>query len=307
MASSIQEENIYVTLLSNNSMDIYKNTPNTFTNLLTQSLNLDDHWVVGLSDISFSLLERNNQNIAKRRKRNTISNVDTQAIVHGKTKILKHSANNEYEDIKLKFHELLESSNDFMITNPNLNNKTKLLNKLSDTPKSNVSTEKKDLSDKKSDPLNKLKNDTSQTNLATEKKVNEFDSYTSRDELENVEKDSILTSTNHILHKSLTKFSDNMTNYFTKVFSPDINEIVFIYTDIIKPRHVGNKKTKCLKIFSISTLKNYIHFNRIEYFPIESYNINNISIMIRNDEGGIISLNEFIPVYCTLHFKKYIK
>ena len=65
MVSSTQEENIYVTLLSNNSKDIYKNT---FTNLLAQSLNLDENWVVGLSDISFLLMDKQSRNSKKEYK-----------------------------------------------------------------------------------------------------------------------------------------------------------------------------------------------------------------------------------------------
>lgn len=282
-------DNIYVTLLSNNSIDIYNNTSNTFTNLLTPPLNLDDNWEVGLSDISFSLLDKynrdNNKYTIKRKKRNA----DIQSPEHKVAKIVKNNTNNEYADIKLKFHELLETSDKSLLNNSKINiTKSALIN---DTTKET------------SKALNTTKINEVEVVKVMDKPIN---SNINIHASEITEENNILTSTNNILNKSLSAFSDNINQYFSKSLLPDINEIVFIYTDIIKPRHVGNKRIKCLKICSVSSLKSYIRFNRVEYFPLESYNINDISIMIRNDEGNLINLNKEIPVYCTLHFRKCI-
>lgn len=288
MAASTHD-NIYVTLLSNNSIDIYNNTSNTFTNLLTPPLNLDDNWEVGLSDISFSLLDKynrdNNKYTIKRKKRNA----DIQSPEHKVAKIVKNNTNNEYADIKLKFHELLETSDKSLLNNSKINiTKSALIN---DTTKET------------SKALNTTKINEVEVVKVMDKPIN---SNINIHASEITEENNILTSTNNILNKSLSAFSDNINQYFSKSLLPDINEIVFIYTDIIKPRHVGNKRIKCLKICSVSSLKSYIRFNRVEYFPLESYNINDISIMIRNDEGNLINLNKEIPVYCTLHFRKCI-
>lgn len=286
MSSISQEDNIYVTLFSNSSTNIYKNTPNTFTNLLNQSLNLNEQWVVGLSDISFSLMdnhEKSSQNIIKRRKRN-VSTLQTPSSVDSKLKISKSSINVEHEEIKNKFKSILDSTmkSEVKITN---------LEKNSSKPENNISTT----------ILNEIA-EIKQTNtpLDNDKSQNKSINKTINIKPKNNEENPILSASKIFLENSIKKLPDN----FNKIKVPEVNNIIFVYTDIIKPRYVGNKKTKCLKIMSISTLKNYIHFNRVEYFPIETLNINDISIMIRNDEGLELNLIDYIPVYCTLHFKK---
>lgn len=284
MASSTEENSIYVTLLSNDSVNLYKNSSSTFTNLLKQSLSMSDQWEVGLSDISFSIANKQlnmNQNILKRKKRN-ISNFNNQSV-----KTLKIDSNNEYDEIKTKFKELMETSDELKLKN--INKTSKLLNTLNIVkPQPNISLKEKD---------------THNVNVKSSN-IEQNVQITSPESSTIYEKDPILSSTNYIFEKSLNKFSDNINQLINKFESSDINENIFIYTDIIKPRHVGSKRIKCLKIFSVTTLKNYIHFNRIEYFPLEAYNINDISIMIRNDEGEEINFNKLVPVYCTLHFKK---
>ena len=300
--ASCTHDNIYVTLLSNNSINIYNNTSSTFTNLLTHPLNLDDNWEVGLSDIFFTLLDkynRNNKDVIKRKRRNA----DVQSPDHNVAKIAKNNNNNnKYADIKLKFHELLEASDKSLFNNSKMNNAESAL--INETPRESVLAQ----NDTTKTTSQALSNDTTKINKVVGVKVMDKSTNSNIDihASEVSDENNILTSTNNILNKSLSVFSDNINQYFLKSLLPDINEILFIYTDIIKPRHVGNKKIKCLKIFSVSSLKSYIHFNRVEYFPLEYYNINDISIMIRDDEGNLISLNNQIPVYCTLHFRKCI-
>lgn len=105
------------------------------------------------------------------------------------------------------------------------------------------------------------------------------------------------------LQNELKTLNKPVLSYMNEIVLSETNEIIFVYTDIIQPRYVGSKKNKCIKIFSTSLQKNYIYFNRIEYFPLETFNINDISIRILNDEGNELNLLDTIPVYCTLHFK----
>lgn len=283
MSSNSQENSIYVTLFSNDSINIYKNTPNTFTNLLQQSLNLNDQWVVGLSDVSFTLLDKQDKSkqniINKRIKRNLQNNVS----VDNKPNI--KNLNYNYGDVKKKFRKLMDSSlaeESKSINSTSLDNTNLVLNK-----------------DKAKQTISSLDNQDHEKN--TNRKSVEHTISTVR---ENETEEPILSLSNNFLENTLNKLVDDISNYFNKIVSPQVNDIIFIYTDIIKPRYVGNKKAKCLKIFSISSLKNYINFNRVEYFPVETFNINDISIMIRNDEGQELNLIHSIPVYCTLHFKK---
>lgn len=87
-----------------------------------------------------------------------------------------------------------------------------------------------------------------------------------------------------LIQNELKTLNKPVLSYMNELISSETNEIIFVYTDVIKPRYVGSKKNKCIKIFSTSSLKNYINFNRIDYFPIESVNINDIPIKILNDE-----------------------
>lgn len=268
---------MYVTLLSNDSTNIFKNTPNTFTNLLKQPLNLNEKWEVGLSYISFSL-----QDLTKKSNQNKIKrSVEKPSLDASKPKKAKLS-NDEQDIIKNKFKKLLNSTVQ--------NDKTKFVldsdsSKIPDKMKTNI-------------------DNTQQTTFLKDKKDSKNSNNATIMESTKDQDEPILTLTNSFLENSLNRLVDNISEYFQKIISSEINDIIFIYTDIIKPRPVGNKKTKCLKIFSISSLNNYIHFNRVEYYPIENFNINDISIMIRNDEGRRLNLIDSIPVYCTLHFKK---
>ncbi|XP_037821792.1 uncharacterized protein LOC119610582, partial [Lucilia sericata] len=110
MASSIEENNIYVTLLSNDSVHIYNNSPSTFTNLLKQSLNLNGEWIRNISNLDKS----------SKHEVTTISKLSTY----------------EHDNIKSKFKELMDSSNG-KETNLSINNTT------NNTPQTNVSLKEK--------------------------------------------------------------------------------------------------------------------------------------------------------------------
>lgn len=79
----------------------------------------------------------------------------------------------------------------------------------------------------------------------------------------------------------------------------------FIYSDIIQPRLVGDQNIKCLKILQKSNLQQSLEFSTIEYYPLQSNYITDISILITNDNGDKMNFeNSKIPTMCTLHFKK---
>lgn len=304
MSSISQEESIYVTLFSNESMNIYKNNSNTFTNLLKQPLNLNDQWVVGLTDISFCMIDKhkkNKQNVVNKRGKR---NLESKSMVYKEQNNPKINLKQDHEDVKNKFRKLMGSTLNEQAISNNSENELKITsvdkkeNKSMDSDQIIKTQESKNIYPKSVNKPELLSN----INKLTTTEMN-ITKNTNAESAKNSE-ESILSSTNYFLEKSLNNLVDNISNYFEKIISTEINDIIFIYTDIIKPRHVGNKKTKCLKVFSISSLKNYLNFNRVEYFPLETFNINDVSIMIRNDEGKELNLLPSIPVYCTLHFKK---
>lgn len=87
----------------------------------------------------------------------------------------------------------------------------------------------------------------------------------------------------------------------------DIIEHAFIYTDIIQTHHIGNQLSRCLKVFPLTTKENFISFPNVDYFPVQSNILKDISILITNGSGEKINFaSSNLPTFCTLHFKKYI-
>lgn len=86
-----------------------------------------------------------------------------------------------------------------------------------------------------------------------------------------------------------------------------IKELMFVYTDIIKPRIIGDMHTRCLRVIPVTLGEQKIRFNHIEYCPIERANIESISIMITNAQGNQVDFKSNIhPTYIMLHFKKIL-
>ena len=72
-----------------------------------------------------------------------------------------------------------------------------------------------------------------------------------------------------------------------------------IYTDIIESRHIGDQFAKCLKIVPIALSRSYIKFETIEYYPLASNILRDISILIKDGSGE--NLNFYasnLPTFC---------
>lgn len=83
-------------------------------------------------------------------------------------------------------------------------------------------------------------------------------------------------------------------------------EMLYVYSHIIKPRIVGDQVVRCLKVLPADPNRSqYIKFGRIEYYPIDTFYIRNISIIILDAQSKRIDFNEStIPTLVTLHFRK---
>lgn len=87
----------------------------------------------------------------------------------------------------------------------------------------------------------------------------------------------------------------------------DIADLAFIYTDIIQPRYLGNLKSRVLKIIPLKNNKGFYAFKNIEYFPLQTNILKDISILITSGSGENINFKPSnIPTVCTLHFKNNI-
>lgn len=87
--------------------------------------------------------------------------------------------------------------------------------------------------------------------------------------------------------------------------SSDFN-ILYVYTDIIKPKIIGNMHTRYLKVLPVLTNSNQIiRFRHVEYCPIEKTFIESISIKITDAQGELLNFKpSYVPTYVMLHFKK---
>lgn len=84
------------------------------------------------------------------------------------------------------------------------------------------------------------------------------------------------------------------------------HEFLYIHTDIIADRIVGDQQVKCLKVTPTRINKEeIIRFGRVEYIPVEVSHIRNISIQISDEQGQRIDFSDnLLPTMITLHFKK---
>lgn len=110
-----------------------------------------------------------------------------------------------------------------------------------------------------------------------------------------------------------------MNSYRNQVFGPSSNELCFINTEIIMPRHVGDQYTRCLRVFSIQTRATGSESIRMEpqtlykfqpeFFPIENNFIDEISILLTDEDGEKINFYTkgglpLRPTFVTLKFRQ---
>lgn len=82
--------------------------------------------------------------------------------------------------------------------------------------------------------------------------------------------------------------------------------LMFVYSDIIKPQLVSNTFARCLRtILLIQNSEVYKSFNGIQYFPLEKTNFDTIEILITSQSGEIYNFQpSSTPTMLVLHFRK---
>lgn len=103
-----------------------------------------------------------------------------------------------------------------------------------------------------------------------------------------------------------TSLLDSSILRATTAVDMEYSEMIYIHTDIIRPRIVGDQLVRCLKILPAKgKQQEYIRFGVIEYYPVELFYIRNISIMLLDSEAKKIDFNRSsLPTLLTLHFRK---
>lgn len=95
------------------------------------------------------------------------------------------------------------------------------------------------------------------------------------------------------------------------VFSPEgrsrpAYDMMYIYSDIISERIIGDQQTRCLKVLpTLTKPEQMIRFGRVEYYQVDVNHLRSISIRITDEEGDQIDFKRSVlPTMVTLHFKK---
>lgn len=79
---------------------------------------------------------------------------------------------------------------------------------------------------------------------------------------------------------------------------------IFVYLDIISPRRIGSKSNRVLKVLRPAN-KRMLHFENIEYMPLQTEYFDSISILIAQSNGENVSfVPSNVPTYINLHFKR---
>lgn len=103
------------------------------------------------------------------------------------------------------------------------------------------------------------------------------------------------------------------TQFITKIPARTLKKqtgYMLIYSDIIKPRIIGNTMARVLTMYPMITKTDTyqaIDIVNIQYCPIEKFSISNINILITNEEGEQINFEDgFFNTSIVLHFRKGI-
>lgn len=302
-----QENDFYISLLSSNSMKYYPdNTLSSFTNHLASPCNLDgSNWKVGVTEIAFNSYYRDSiykHSVGKR-------SADAQ-----KTKLYNVPPNPKsnlttrttplmnMQPVSLQpFNPILtkiQEENEMIVmqgesqSTPNgsftpVMYLPKALSPLPDTVVKQIVDNEKDTSAVGSSLISNSKK-TKKIHLQQEQQLqtpNEIESFDIPPPISTENKNDLLLYVN--------RQTTNL-NY------------MYVYTDIIKPRYIGDIKSRYLRVIpKLETHAEVIKFDHIEYCAVEKGYIENLSILILNTEGEKINfIGGTSPTYVMLHFVK---
>lgn len=83
---------------------------------------------------------------------------------------------------------------------------------------------------------------------------------------------------------------------------------MFMYADIIQPRHCGDQYNNILSILPLKEVESeYTAIKNVQYFPLNRKEISEISIKLADEYGNPIAVESgYHPTYISLHFKKEV-
>ena len=318
----------YITVFSNNSFPSFpKNTLSAFTNLLHCPKDVRENWKVGLKEIYFNNIvssPRTKRELESDKKIDMPSIFIPQQLLH-----LTPFSNNDNQNLSRTIHVLeKEEEEDEEVENGNITKKAKFdsynipeqhvtSDVLINTPTIYIPNELMHLTpvNNSAIPLSQIDvrvaedSQNSATNLdgvASVEAILDQDNHSDDRNVEQAKNDEVgffLPST--LMETIFNYFYDHF--FAKKILPSEENKTVlmFIYTDVMKPRTIGNQATRCLKIIPSNGKGQNIIFDMPEYYPIEQQTLRTLSIQIANDIGEKINFEPSnIPTYCVLHFIK---
>lgn len=277
-----QENDFYVCLLSNNSLKYYKeNTLSSFTNLLSSPCNLNcGEWKVGITEIAFNTYVKDKSYIRNRRSVDTRFTPKTNLILP-KSKVSDVRDHNKVIVVQGETQSTVHGDIIPVMYIPSA---------LSQLP----------------DPIIKKPNANANTNKSMD------DSQVGVSLTQSFPKKPKKTEQQPTVGNQSFDIPPPIWNEGSSelglswIESHQVLNFMYVYTDIIKPRYVGDIKSRYLKIIpKLNTDADVIKFDHIEYCTVEKGFIENISILIMDSQGEKINfIGGSSPTYTMLHFKR---
>lgn len=85
-------------------------------------------------------------------------------------------------------------------------------------------------------------------------------------------------------------------------------EMIFVNINICQPRSVGDKLIRCVKILPIKNIAKdnlFFEFKKPEYYKVENYYFNHLTVALRNDIGDPIKFfDSDFPIICTFNLRR---
>lgn len=301
----------YVTLLSNNSTEFYNNTLSAFTNNIVPPLELDGDWKVGITDIRHNYLldhvfsNKDDEIIFPLRMGAPWKSMPINRLPFYVARYSTHPAiyNTAYFHDFLKHSKLENFDTDLTLKEYDVEPTTKEENKL----KVVVTFDEEELAKEVGEEIIEF----SVLTTYTGKQILYKYLYACKKLLE---KGGERFNTAEILGVALKILAEMFIEQIkrsaktlsTYHYMKAIGSFMYVYTDIIRPRHVGNQYHKILSILPIEEIKNeYTAIKNVQYYPVDRKRIDDISIKLTDENSQQIPLEGgYNPTCLTLHFKK---
>lgn len=292
----IMDNFTYVTLLSNSSLKYYpENTLSRFTVKLPNTINFDSNekWYVGLTNVTHTSIRAQQKTQPIKIK---IKSTGKQGFLTEKLINLLNAAPDFYQKVKEKnffdrYKKTLELKK-YSFVNGQPFIQIKVL------PDKNIII----ICDEEYTPRQLF--DIIFSQIKKEKWDDFIKSF--QEDIKNFKE------TKEIKNKIQKIKDEHIEEIAAAILTSPLPFYICFYTDIIKPRIIGDTEARCLYMSPLGTFTDRskalsYEIDNVQYCPIEKYNISEINILIADENGEQINFEDGLFMTClVLHFKKGI-